>query len=474
MKQFLSFFICCSFALSVFAQDDPVVMRINGKEVTRSEFEYNYNKNNSESVVDKKSVADYVPLFVNYKLKIEAALDNHLDTLTSFQKEFRHYRDLQVRPLLVPQTAKEEECRKYYATIRASLMGKPLIKPAHIFLRVEQKADPSQLEKAKQRIDSIYNALQHGADFAQLAKTLSDDTRSGSRGGSLSWIGPNQTLKEFEDVAYSLEVGEMSRPFLSTVGFHIVKLEDKKEMESYEELRPKIMRYLEQQGLEEKLSEQVLDSLSHSQYQGKSVEQILDEETERLCQSDNDLKYLVQEYHDGLLLFEECTRQVWEPAKKDTVGIVTYFAAHRNDYAYDVPHYRGMMYYCREKADVKKVKASLKNVPYDQWSTHVRKQFNADSVMVRTERRIFARGENNNVDRYVFKVKGSAPVIQDGFPYVAYVGKVLKKGPEVWTDVKDKVTSDYMLMREQEYVEKLRQRYEVEVFDDVLQTVNQH
>ena len=51
------------------AQDDPVVMRINGKDVPRSEFEYNYNKNNSESVLDKKSLQDYVPLFVNYKLK---------------------------------------------------------------------------------------------------------------------------------------------------------------------------------------------------------------------------------------------------------------------------------------------------------------------------------------------------------------------------------------------------------------------
>ena len=52
-----------------FAQDDPVIMTINGQPVNRSEFEYSYNKNNSDGVIDKKTVDEYVDLFVNYKLK---------------------------------------------------------------------------------------------------------------------------------------------------------------------------------------------------------------------------------------------------------------------------------------------------------------------------------------------------------------------------------------------------------------------
>jgi peptidyl-prolyl cis-trans isomerase SurA len=63
------------------AQDnDPIVMRVNGKNVTRSEFEYNYNKNNNDNVVEKKTIEEYVDLFVNYKLKVEAALDACYDT----------------------------------------------------------------------------------------------------------------------------------------------------------------------------------------------------------------------------------------------------------------------------------------------------------------------------------------------------------------------------------------------------------
>ena len=75
--------------------DDPVIMTVNGQPVLRSEFEYSYNKNNSEGVIDKKSVKEYVDLFVNYKLKVIAALDAKYDTLTSYNKEFRQYRDQQ-------------------------------------------------------------------------------------------------------------------------------------------------------------------------------------------------------------------------------------------------------------------------------------------------------------------------------------------------------------------------------------------
>lgn len=88
-------------SLTAFAQKDPTIMTINGQPVSRSEFEYSYNKNNAEGVIDKKSVDEYVDLFINYKLKVQAALDAHLDTLTSFKKEFLSYRDQQVLPSLL-------------------------------------------------------------------------------------------------------------------------------------------------------------------------------------------------------------------------------------------------------------------------------------------------------------------------------------------------------------------------------------
>ena len=91
---------------------DPVVMTLNGNPVLRSEFEYSYNKNNSETVVDKKSVADYVPLFVNYKLKVLAAEAAGIDTTSAFRKEFLSYRDQQVRPSFINDDDVEQEARK--------------------------------------------------------------------------------------------------------------------------------------------------------------------------------------------------------------------------------------------------------------------------------------------------------------------------------------------------------------------------
>ena len=90
-------------------QNDPTIMTINGQPVSRSEFEYSYNKNNSEGVIDKKSVADYVDLFINYKLKVAAAYDAKVDTLRSFKKEFRSYRDQQVLPSFASDEAVEAE-----------------------------------------------------------------------------------------------------------------------------------------------------------------------------------------------------------------------------------------------------------------------------------------------------------------------------------------------------------------------------
>ena len=126
---------------SVFAQsNDPVIMTINGEKIYRSEFEYSYNKNNSEGVIDKKSVEEYVDLFVNYKLKVVAALDAKMDTLTSFKNEFAQYRDQQVRPALITDEDVENEAKKIYQNTKNSIGEQGLIRPAHIFLMIRQQA----------------------------------------------------------------------------------------------------------------------------------------------------------------------------------------------------------------------------------------------------------------------------------------------------------------------------------------------
>ena len=68
------------FAAVLAQNNDPVIMTVAGVDVPRSEFEYSYNKNNTDGVIDKKTVEEYVDLFINYKLKVQAALDARIDT----------------------------------------------------------------------------------------------------------------------------------------------------------------------------------------------------------------------------------------------------------------------------------------------------------------------------------------------------------------------------------------------------------
>ena len=74
MKRNLVLLVTCLLGLAAVAQQDPVLMRINGKDVTRSEFEYIYNKNNSLNEQESKTLDEYVDLFVNFKLKLLALI----------------------------------------------------------------------------------------------------------------------------------------------------------------------------------------------------------------------------------------------------------------------------------------------------------------------------------------------------------------------------------------------------------------
>ena len=136
---FLSLLLLVQLPLAA-QQSDPVIMTVNGVPVLRSEFEYSYNKNNSEGVIDKKTIEEYVDLFVNYKLKVAAALDAQLDTLTSFKEEFAMYRDQQVRPTFVTDADVLLEAKRVYDRAKDEIGPKGLVLPAHVFFRLSSKA----------------------------------------------------------------------------------------------------------------------------------------------------------------------------------------------------------------------------------------------------------------------------------------------------------------------------------------------
>ena len=470
----LSAVICqLSFSPAIAQTSDPTVMTINGQPVSRSEFEYSFNKNNSEGVIDKKSVEEYVDLFINYKLKGAAALDAKLDTLTSFKKEFLSYRDQQIKPSFVTDADVENEAKKYYDNMVEQIGPRGLFTASHILLHLEQTASKEEQEKAKVRIDSIYNALLAGADFAELAKRVSQDPGSARNGGKLPTLGPGQTIAEFETQAYALQAGEMSKPFLSPFGYHIIKMNERSQVPPYDSLRVDITRFIENRGIRERIVTEKLDKMVAESNGTKTVESLLDERSAEMESNDPDLHYLIQEYHDGLLLFEISNRLVWEKASKNDAALANYFKKNKKKYKWEKPRFKGIAYHVKDAADVKAVKNCVKGKPFSQWAELLRTTFNNDSVLrIRVEKGIFEEGRNSLVDRDIFKKNVEVKPTKD-FPIDATFGKKLK-APQDYTDVRGLVVADYQEELEKAWVAELRKKYPVTVNKDVLATVNKH
>ncbi len=453
--------------------DDPVVMTVAGVDVPRSEFEYSYNKNNTDGVIDKKSVEEYVELFINYKLKVRAAQDQRIDTTTAFKTEFAQYRDQQIRPTFVTDADMLEEAHKVYDDYVQRVGADGLVRASHILVLVPQKATKEQQEAAKVRIDSIYDALKAGADFAALARKVSQ-CPSAAKGGDLNWFARKQMVKEFEDAAFALQKGEMSKPVLSPFGWHIILLTDRKQVEPFEFHQSSIMRFLEQRGVRDHITDQKLTALANQSNGTLTKEQILEQRADSMAAADINLRYLIKEYHDGLLLYEVSNQNVWDKAAKDEQGLERYFKKNKKKYKWDEPRFKGMAYHVKTQEDVKAVADCVKKLKFDDWNEALRTTFNNDSVIrIRVEKGLFKKGDNKLIDRDVFKVADVKVDSVKGYPIDATYGKLLKK-PQDYTDVRGLVVADLQEELEKQGVAELRKRYSFSVNEEVLKTVNKH
>ena len=461
-------------ALSAQSLTDPVVMTVAGTPVSRSEFEYSYNKNNTDGVIDKKSVEEYLELFVNYKLKVQAALDAHIDTTKAFLSEFAQYRDQQVRPTFVTDADMLAEAHKVYDQTKESIGPDGLIRPAHILLMVPQKATEAQQEQARLRIDSVYQALKAGADFEALAKQVSQDPGSARNGGQLGWFGRKQLVKEFENVAFSLQPGEMSAPVLSPFGWHIILMKERKQLEPFDFHRDNILKFLEMRNVRNSVTDRKLDEMVQQSNGTLTKEAILEQRADSLAAADPDMRYLIKEYHDGLLLYEISNRNVWEKAAKDEQALERYFKKNKKKYKWDEPRFKGMVYHVKTQSDVKAVANCVKKLKFEDWNEALRSTFNNDSVIrIRVEKGLFKKGDNALVDRDIFKKSDAKVDSVKGYPIDATYGKVIKK-PQDYTDVRGLVTADLQDEMERLWVAELRRKYPVVVNTEILKTVNQH
>ena len=183
------------------------------------------------------------------------------------------------------------------------------------------------------------------------------------------------------------------------------------------------------------------------------------------------MKNLVQEYHDGILLFEVSLREVWDKAAKDTAGLEAFFKAHKKAYKWTAPRWKGYLIQAKDKSSAKAAKAIIKSAEADSIQSYIAKRVNCDSVAyVKVQHGLWEKGKNAAIDKFGFKDKKATFTPNEQMPEVVCVGKKLK-APQEWSDEKGKVTTDYQDFLEAAWVKKLREKYPVVINQEVWEKI---
>lgn len=417
------------------------------------------------------------------------------------------------------------------------------VQSRHILKLTRGKSD-ADAEKAKVLIDSIYNVLLNNpeADFATIAKEESEDPGSAQRGGELGWFGRGRLVPEFEEVMFSLKNGEISKPFKTAFGWHIVQREDSRPMLSFEDAKPTLKAAIEGSSrslmserskldqLIEKYNSHILDNnldnikekieqmggynketaaelakldIPVYEVDGKTfpLSEVMPHvaitaskdaanaraliasaanramelstlELERIRMADDNVDYrnLVNEYRDGILLFEISQQKVWQRAASDRQGLENYFKKNKKNYTFDEPRFKAFVVFCPSDSLENEVKAylgSLKTFDPTTLAQDVRDKFGKS---VRVERVIAKKGENAITDYLGFEGPRPDSSKVNFTNFFAFRGKIINN-PEDVDDIRGQVISDYQNELEREWVKQLEKKYPVKINKAVLDSV---
>lgn len=196
------------------AAKDPIVMKVNGEDVPKSEFEYLYHKN-SQQQIEAQPLEEYIGMFELYKMKVADAKAEGLDTTETFLNEMKQYRLDLAKPYIADSLYLNSLVDEAY---QHSLEEADYY---HIMLAKGRTAQ----EEADVLIlaDSIRNALVEGADFEQLARRYSVDRSVVNNGGHLGYGASGRYPYRFEHAAFQLTPGQISDIVESSAGYHILK-----------------------------------------------------------------------------------------------------------------------------------------------------------------------------------------------------------------------------------------------------------
>ncbi len=494
MRKFLFLICLCCCWLAGWSVEDPVLMRINGKEILRSDFLFAYQEY-INTVDSTCSPEKYVEEFVFYRLQIDEAKKAQMDTIPEFLERREEIRKSLLKKCLLGILSTDSCLKNEHLNFES-------VKVRQIFRKLPQMLTDNSLSKEKNRMDSIYAQLMKGQemDFDSWVDTYSDDTLS-------YWLNPLQMTAELKEAVTDLEKGEVSRPFFTPEGLHIVKVIDRRYNELpdhtiltlvqkksiVEQLKNNFQYIANHEGISELLMQgstsKRLFSIGQKEYTGemfnrfaascpfvirrqlelfigKSLLDYVDDYLEQLYPV---VKRTLQMYDERYLLAEIRRLKLEIPSMNDRVGWATYFKFHQSDYRWSHPKYKGIVVRCIDKNTAKEVKRLLKKIPEKDWKNILLKTFNTNVNRITVEQGLFADGENECVDELIFKTKEKT--IDLSYPFTVLKGRKKKK-PDDYREVLHQVQKDYRDYLEICWKRDLMDVAKVEINEEVLKTVN--
>jgi peptidyl-prolyl cis-trans isomerase SurA len=230
-----------------------------------------------------------------------------------------------------------------------------------------------------------------------------------------------------------------------------------------------IIKMLKNQGIEEASAEANMQARIRESGGKLTREMVMEQLLKEAVVNNPELQYLVNEYYDGLLLYEVAKNKVWDVAASDSLNLEAYFKNNKKNYKWEEPRFEGFVVLANEKSVVKQVKKILKKHASGDWRKMIRKEVNKDSVVCSVQGPYLCKkGENKYVDSVIFKAGDM--VSHNKYSIIEVIGKK-KKQPKTYKDVKSAVVADYTRLMEDNWVKELRTKYSFKIDETVLSTV---
>ncbi len=254
MKRMLMvmFVVIALSCVPVFASDDPVLAKIGDEQIKLSDlnriigyYDQNQRKMFQESPQRRETLLRRIVqgrvVGRIAKGKGFEKIDDVKEQLDLLSDDFLSQEYVR-REIIAKIDVTEEDTNLYYKTHLNEFRTPEMVKASHILIKVDKSATADEKEKARGKAADVLKRVKAGEDFAKLASEVSDDPGSKAKGGDLGYFARGRMVKPFEDASFSVKAGEISDIVETPFGFHIIRVDDKKEsvVEPYDKVKDKV------------------------------------------------------------------------------------------------------------------------------------------------------------------------------------------------------------------------------------------